>query len=122
MSKETFKMFVRSNPKLIDYVTSKEKTWQEFYEMFEIYGENNSIWNTYLYGNGSSNNTIIPSKKVGETKLNDIFNMIKGMDLDSIKKGVEGLQKAVGMIQEFGIGKSSNNQYQPKPLYQHLDD
>ena len=103
MSKETFKMFVRSNPKLLRYVQNKEKTWQEFYELYEIYGENNSIWNAYLNKDENSKS----SKKIGETKINDLFNIVKGMDLDSIKKGVEGLQKAIGMIQELGNIKLS---------------
>ena len=48
MSKESFKMFVRSNPKLLDYVRNNQMTWQKFYEMYDMYGENNSVWDNYL--------------------------------------------------------------------------
>ena len=47
MSKKDFKMFVRSNPNLIRYVNNGSKTWQDFYEMYDIYGENSDIWNKY---------------------------------------------------------------------------
>ena len=48
MSVDSFKMFVRKNPNLIKYVNNNEMTWQKFYEMYDLYGEDNSIWNKYL--------------------------------------------------------------------------
>ena len=48
MSKETFKMFVRSHPELVNYVNNNKMSWQRFYEMYDMYGENNSVWNSYF--------------------------------------------------------------------------
>ncbi|MDE5587479.1 MAG: YlbD family protein, partial [Bacilli bacterium] len=48
MSKETFKRFVRSHPNLVSHVNRGETTWQKLYEMYDLYGENNSIWNSYF--------------------------------------------------------------------------
>ena len=39
MSKESFKEFVRKNPKLVTNVNSGYMNWQKFYEMNEMYGE-----------------------------------------------------------------------------------
>ena len=39
-----FKSFVRERPSLANYVNKNEMTWQKFYEMYELYGANNSIW------------------------------------------------------------------------------
>lgn len=121
MSKETFKMFVRSNPKLLDYVKSNQMTWQKFYEMYDMYGENHSIWNDYL-GTTISSTSSTSSKTLGDTPIKDIFNMVKQMDLETVRKGVDGLQKAVGLMQDLTSSRRSNNNYQARPLYQHLED
>ncbi len=129
MSKETFKRFVRSHPNLVSYVNRGETTWQKLYEMYDLYGENNSIWKPYFNETqtrqvtnqqmssreGSSQTTI------GDTSLKEIFNMIKSMDLDTVKKGVDGLQKAVLLLQDFTTSKKQE-QYQARPLYRHLED
>ncbi len=118
MKKEEFKAFVRNNPNLIEYVNNGKKTWQEFYEMYDIYGENSDIWNKYReIGDVSSKNM---STTVGDTSLKDLFNIIKKIDLESVRKGAEGLQKAITLFQ--GLGKPSENVYKSRPLYQHFED
>ena len=124
MSKETFKMFVRGNPSLLDYVRNGQMTWQRFYEMYDMYGENHSIWNSYIGVNGSSNIASTPastSGTLGDTSLKELFNMVKKMDLETVRRGVDGLQKAVGLVQDLTATKKVNN-YQARPLYQHLED
>ena len=114
MSKKDFKMFVRSNPNLIKYVNNGSKTWQDFYEMYDIYGENSDIWNKYK-------DTVTTSKSstVADTSLKELFDMIKKIDLDQVKKGAEGLQKAISLFQNFN---KPTNTYEPRPIYQHLED
>ena len=124
MTKEKFKMFVRSHPELIKYVNNGSMTWQKFYEMYDIYGENNTIWNKYQ--KESNYNEIeeeIPkiTTTVGDTSLKDLFNMVKKIDLEAVRKGAEGLQKAISLVQDFGSTKQVNN-YQARPLYKHLED
>lgn len=127
MSKETFKMFVRSNPRLLDYVKNNQMTWQKFYEMYDMYGENHSVWNDFL-GDATMNtattasNSTISSKTLGDTPIKDIFNMVKQMDLETVRKGVDGLQKAVGLMQDLTASRRGNTNYQARPLYQHLED
>ena len=36
---DNFKSFVRRNPNLITYVREKNTSWQEFYELYDLYGE-----------------------------------------------------------------------------------
>lgn len=124
MAKEDFKRFVRSHPELITHVNNGNMSWQKFYEMYDIYGENNSIWLKYQEV-GDTNNIISTAKKtaatVGDTSLKDLFNMVKKIDLESVRKGAEGLQKAIALVQDFGSTKTTNN-YQARPLYKHLED
>ncbi|MBE6146962.1 MAG: hypothetical protein E7168_01360 [Firmicutes bacterium] len=123
MSKETFKMFVRSHPTLIKYVNTNQMTWQKFYEMYDMYGENHSIWNSYFTSNESIPNTSISTKSttVGDTSIKEIFNLVKQLDLETVRKGVDGLSKAVSLVQDLTASKKVNS-YQARPLYKHLED
>ena len=121
--KDLFKAFVRSNPNLVNYVSTGEYTWQKFYEMYDIYGENSNIWNKYKEAGDVQNiiDKVTPKTTVGDTSLKDLFNMIKKIDLDSVKKGTEGLQKAIALVQDIAKPNTPNT-YQARPLYQHFED
>ena len=45
---DEFKLFVKANPFLITYIRDGKKSWQDLYEMYDIYGDNEEYWNTYL--------------------------------------------------------------------------
>lgn len=126
MAKEDFKRFVRSHPELIQHVNNGSMSWQKFYEMYDIYGENNSVWLKYQNTETGDTRSVSEPKKngstVGDTSLKDLFNMVKKIDLDSVKKGAEGLQKAIALIQDFGSSTKPTTNYQARPLYQHLED
>ena len=46
-SKEEFKDFIRVNPSFASYVNSGEMSWQKFYEMYDLYGPDNDVWDRY---------------------------------------------------------------------------
>lgn len=125
MAKDDFKRFVRSHPELIGHVNNGSMSWQKFYEMYDIYGENNSVWLKYQNSEIGDTRSVNETKKiastVGDTSLKDLFNMVKKIDLESVRKGAEGLQKAIALVQDFGGTKATNN-YQARPLYKHLED
>ena len=41
---DEFKLFVKNNPRLIDKVQSKEYSWQQLYEAYDIYGESHPLF------------------------------------------------------------------------------
>ena len=47
-TKEKFKDFVKNNPVLLKYVKDGKMTWQKFYEIYDIYGEDKDAWKDYL--------------------------------------------------------------------------
>lgn len=61
--KEQFKEFVKKNPILIKYVDSNEMTWQKFYEMYDLYGDDNSVWDKYLESNKTNSISDITDRK-----------------------------------------------------------
>ncbi len=117
MSLENFKNFVKTKPILENYVTKGEKTWQDFYNMYELYGENNSVWNKYLEKEVSTN-TI---------KLKDMINMFKDIDMTEVQNSINSLQKGIGYIEELVKTKEKEipirkTSYEARPLYKYLDD
>lgn len=118
--KEQFKSFVRKNPILVKYVDSKEMTWQQFYEMYDLYGEENSVWDKYL-----NNNTV--SKDITKTTaFTDLLAFLKTINLDSLKEGINSVQRVLGVFQDLSGNKNENieekKEYKPRPLYKHFED
>jgi hypothetical protein len=109
--KEAFKDFVRNNPSLIKYVKNGSKTWQDFYELFNLYGSDDSVWNEYL-----------SDRSVNQSF--DFVSFIKGIDLDSVQDGITSIQRVLGVVQDFTNKEnvSTKDEYTPRPLYKHFED
>lgn len=121
MSKETFKSFARLHPELGSYVISNDVSWQKLYELYEIYGENSSVWNQYL----KRETTKQIATTLSDNPINDIVSTIKKIDLNSVQKGVNNLQKTIGLLQDIGIGsdkKTSVAPYESRPMYKYFED
>ncbi len=123
MSKDNFKLFVRKHPELIQYVNNDQMTWQKFYDMYTLYGEeDDKAWSSYFKGktNSSTNHT---GKK--EFRINDIIEYIKSVDMESLQRGISGIEKAIGFVQDLGFIKSDQapvRNYQPRPIYKSFED
>lgn len=122
MSKESFKGFVKLHPELATEVMRHKSTWQDFYELYELYGENHSVWDSYFGKNLES-----VSAQSRASSMTELINMVKKVDLDSVQKTVGSLQKTIGLLQDIGIGGGSTvapktNQYEPRPMYKYFDD
>ena len=113
MSKEMFKKFVRSNPKLIRYIKNKEMTWQSFYEIYDMYGEDTEAWKPYLEEEKINN----------KITSGDFMNYIKNIDLDAVQESINSIQRVLGVVGDLtNKDTQANSTNDPKPLYQHLDD
>ena len=104
---DAFKEFVRGNPGLIKHVKSNDMTWQKFYEIYDLYGAEDNIWNPYL--NTSDN----------------IVNWLKNVDINTVQSGINSVQRVVGVLQDFTTKdktETPKEEYRPRPLYKHFDD
>lgn len=120
MSKETFKKFVRNYPELSNSVMENKTSWQKLYELFELYGEDSNVWDKYLNRNDYN---FLSNDVSKESSFGELINMIKKVDLESVQKGVNNLQKTIGLLQDIGIGtKTKEPTYEPRPLYKYFDD
>lgn len=122
MSKEEFKSFVRKNPSLIKYVNNNSMTWQKFYEMYDMYGESNDIWNNYL--NTTSNNIVKTNTlSSSENAFRELVNTVKTINLEKVQKGINSLQKTISLVQELGSSIiTTTKEYERRPIYKHFED
>ena len=103
MSKDSFKSFARLHPELATTVLKGNASWQQLYEIYEIYGENNNIWNNYF-----TENTITENITNSTATIKDFVNSFKNLDMDSVQKGITNIQKTIGLLQDIGIGNKEN--------------
>ena len=129
MKKEEFKQFVKSNPKLIKYVRNNEMTWQKFYEIYDLYGKDETVWKDYI---GESKTVdkdekkdISKEVKAGLT-LSEVVNWFKNVDLNGLQEGIGNVQRVLGVVQDFSKKDNTDNTtkqtYKPRPLYKHFED
>lgn len=127
---DEFKLFVKANPFLITYIRDGKKSWQDLYEMYDIYGDNEEYWNTYLDDtNKKEENTRDSSKNTSSNNtsftnhLDELIKMAKNVDVDKVQEGITSLQKTLALFGDLFANKNtSTNRYNPRPLYRRFDD
>lgn len=116
-TKEKFKEFVRQNPILLKHVKEEKMTWQKFYEIYDIYGEDETAWKDYL--------TVGATTAAAATAATsfDLMGFLKNLDLDSIQNGVNSMQRVLGLLQDMSSNKNTKTETsKPRPLYKHFED
>ena len=112
-TKENFKEFLKRNTYLSKSVNSGKTTYQKLFETYDIYGEDESVWSKYKN-----------SERNGESsfKINDL---IKGVNIDTIKEHITTAQKALDFVQEL-TSKTGGNvpkaPVTPRPLNKFFED
>lgn len=110
MSKESFKAFAKLHPELATSVVKGTTSWQKLYELYDIYGEDSNIWDTYI------------EKTTSKETIKDLFTTFKNLDIASVQRGVANIQKTISLLQELGFSKKEETEYEPRPIYRRFDD
>ena len=134
--KEEFKTFVKGKPELASYVLNGRYSWQQFYEIWDLYGEDHNIWQDYSgnptstskLDNNLTNDRVNPSSDF--TSFNDIFDLAKKVDMEKVRGGINYAQKALGVLGDF-VGKNKGvtssvskvaGSYTPRPIHRFFED
>ena len=111
MAKEDFKQFVKKHPELAKKVNNNEMTWQKFYEMYDLYGEDENVWKEYL------------TASVVTASSFDLLNWLKNVDVDALQENINSVKRVIGVVQDLGKSNdTSTSSYKPRPIYQHFED
>ena len=114
--KEEFKEFIRNKPELVEFIKNKEMTLQSFYEIYDVYGEDEKAWEPY-------ERKATPS--LNAPKITDIM---KNINLDEIQKHINTAQKALGVVEDLttkgasNIEKAIKGPVEPRPLNKFFED
>ena len=100
---DNFKLFISNHSEFVDLVKQNKTSWQKLYELYDLYGENESIWNRY------KSNSIKDS-----IDIKGLLNTLKTIDLDSLEENISSIQKAVGIIEEFTKTSKEEDSINPK--------
>lgn len=121
-NKDNFKKFVSKNPTLASKVKSGMTSWQELFEIYDLYGEDSKVWDKYLPKKENIDN-------IGNMNIKDLFNNIKNMNMDTVQKNISSLQKAVEFLQDITgttsgteTAKNVGKVFNQRPINKFFDD
>lgn len=106
--KEDFKLFVKKYPSFATYVQNKSTTWQELYELWDMYGDDDNVFSKY--------------KSVSNTDLNSVINGIKNINMDNVKKNLNSIEKGIKLLQDFVKKEDPIPSYEPRPIFKRFED
>lgn len=113
-NKEAFKAFARIHPELVNHIKSGNMTWQKFYEIYDIYGEDEKAWSNYI------------TKKSETISPENLTNKLKSIDMNSIQEHIKTAQKALSLVSELtakgGSTASTVVPKVPRPINQFFED
>lgn len=96
--KEEFKEFIRNKPELVEYIKNKDMTMQNFYEIYDVYGDSEDAWRPY-------ERSVTPENIVNSRKFTDI---VKNINVDEIQKHINTAQKALGVVEDLTTKGTEN--------------
>lgn len=100
---DKFKEFIKDKEFLIDKVLNKETTWQDLYEIYDLYGEEASIFNPIV--NSEDINKDMESNQNQQTnnenRVNNLLKAFEGVDVNKINENLEGVRKILAVLGEF---------------------
>lgn len=120
---DNFKTFVKQNPILTSHIKNGTMTWQKFYELYDLYGEETEIWKEYI-SNRTSNTREIQITTSTNNTFSNIINMAKNLDANKVQDGITSIQKAISLFGDILLKDKTDtsNTYSPRPIYRRFDD
>lgn len=116
-TKEEFKLFARKHPELVRFVKNGEANWQKFYEIYDIYGEEESAWQPYFTKQSTTG---------GDYNFKSITDKIKNIDLSQVQEHINTAQKALGIVQELtskgSTAAATTEVVNPRPINKIFED
>lgn len=119
-NKEKFKLFVKKHPSFVNEVKNRNTTWQELYEIYDMYGEDETVWKNIIKPTEDYSNSL---------GLKNIVKGLKNINIDSLQENLDSLQKAATFIEDLtdtikkkDTPKKKSKRGEPEPINRFFDD
>ena len=122
---DEFKLFVKANPFLISIINKSNKTWQDLFEFYDLYGTDEESWNKLLDGINDTTTKETKTTNTLNNRLDEIIKMAKNVDVNKVQEGITSLQKTLTLFGDLFLNKNNNTNttnYNPRPLYRRFED
>ncbi len=122
---DEFKLFVKANPFLINIINNSNKTWQDLFEFYDLYGTDEESWNRLIDSIKTTTNDDNKSTNNINNRLDELIKMAKSIDVDKVQEGITSLQKTLSLFGDLFLNKNNNTNttnYNPRPLYRRFED
>lgn len=122
--KEEFKLFASRHPELVHHVKTGDMSWQKFYEIYDIYGENDEAWRDYF---SHDQDTVSTTTTTSSGNFSDFTDKLKNIDMNSIQEHIKTAQKALNLVSELTSKGAENissvkGPVTPRPLNKFFED
>ena len=104
-----YKEFIKDKEFLIDKVNNKETTWQNLYEIYDLYGKDASIFSNKEEVKAETNT----DNNENENRVSSLLKAFEGMDVNKINENLEGVRKILAVLGEF----TKKDDIKPKRTY-----
>ena len=101
-----FRDFVSKYPKLKDEVRNGNRTWQNIYEEWVLYGDGDNWQKFKMPDENQEENRVNPFKNINSLK--DVFGYVKKINPDDLNKTLNTVQKVIQIAQTVGGSKTGS--------------
>lgn len=108
--KEEFKKFIGKHPEVIKYIKNNETSFQNLFEIYDIYGDDEKVWEKYFKYDDKGD------------KIGELTNLIKNINLDNVEKYINNAGKAIGILQELTKKTPESLVKVDKPINKYFGD
>ncbi|MGG0944188.1 YlbD family protein [Bacillus subtilis] len=108
-----FKQFVKKHPKLIKEVRKEQRSWQDVYENWVLFGESDPIWDPYLEPEEAS--AAVPETPQKNDFVSKMVTAVKKMDVNQMNEQINKMSQSISSLQSLLNTFSGSGQKHSQP-------
>ena len=108
-----FKQFVKKHPKLIKEVRKEQRSWQDVYENWVLFGESDPIWDPYREPEEASE--AVPETPQKNDFVSKMVTAVKKMDVNQMNEQINKMSQSISSLQSLLNTFSGSGQKHSQP-------
>ncbi|MGG1335810.1 YlbD family protein [Bacillus subtilis] len=108
-----FKQFVKKHPKLIKEVRKEQRSWQDVYENWVLFGESDPIWDPYREPEEAAE--AVPETTQKNDFVSKMVTAVKKMDVNQMNEQINKMSQSISSLQSLLNTFSGSGQKHTQP-------